>query len=104
MKFSPAFPERFATVQAAQTFMDNFVDSYNHIHRHTGIGLNTPADVHYGLAGEKAPARETTIAQARAQHPERFTTSSPIMPKILHTPDEAWINKPVKENDMILAA
>ena len=80
------------------------MDSYNHIHRHTGIGLNTPADVHYGLAGEKAPARETTIAQARAQHPERFTTSSPIMPKILHTPDEAWINKPVKENDMILAA
>ena len=104
MKFSPAFPERFATVQAAQTFMDVFVDSYNHIHRHTGIGLNTPADVHYGLASAKATARETTIAQARAQHPERFTTGSPIMPKILHTPDEAWINKPVKENDMILAA
>jgi putative transposase len=42
--------------------MDNFVDSYNHIQRHTGIGLNTPADVHHGLAGEKATSRETTIA------------------------------------------
>ena len=104
MKFSPAFPERFATVQAAQTFMDVFVDSYNHIHRHTGIGLNTPADVHYGLASAKATARETIIAQARAQHPERFTTSSPIMPKILHTPDEAWINKPAKETEVTLAA
>jgi hypothetical protein len=48
--------------------------------------------------------REITLAQARAQHPERFTTSSPIMLKIHHTLDEAWINKPVKENEVTLAA
>jgi transposase InsO family protein len=104
MKFSPVFPERFDNLEAAQKFMDVVVDSYNHIHRHTGIGLNTPADVHYGLAGEKSTTREIALAQARAQHPERFTTGSPIMPKILHTPDEAWINKPVKENEVTLAA
>ena len=35
--------------------MDSFADWYNHEHRHTGIGLHTPADVHYGLATDKAP-------------------------------------------------
>ena len=104
MKFSPVFPERFDNPEAAQEFMDAFVDGYSHIHRHAGIGLNTPADVHYGLAGKKSTTREIVLAQARVKHPEQFTTSSPIMPKILHTPDEAWNNKPVKENEVTLAA
>ena len=28
--------------------MDRFTHAYNHEHHHTGIGLHTPADVHYG--------------------------------------------------------
>ena len=66
--------------------MDVFVDGYNRIHRHTGIELNTSADVHDGLAGEKSTTREIAVAQSRARHPERFTSSRPIMPKIVHTP------------------
>jgi len=58
MKFSPAFPERFDNLEAAHEFMDILVDSYNHIHRHTGIGLHTPADVHFGLASEKSTTRK----------------------------------------------
>lgn len=41
--------------------------------RHTGIGLNTPADVHYGLAAGKAVERAETLAKARARNPERFS-------------------------------
>ena len=84
--------------------MDTFVEGYNHTQRHTGIGLNTPADVHYGLATGKAVERSATLAEARARNPERFSTS--VDPKILTTPDTAWINKPAQaqEDEPKLAA
>jgi len=74
-------------------FLDDFVQWYNHQHAHTGIGLNTPADVHYGLATAKATDRAATLAAARAATPERFTSTTP--PKILQLPDAAWINPPL---------
>lgn len=77
--------------------MADFVDGYNHTHRHTGIGLNTPADVHYGLAAGKAIERSATLAAARAQNPERFSTTRD--PKILTLHDTVWINKPVDPED-----
>lgn len=106
LKFAPVFPDRFASIGDGRAFMSAFVDDYNHLHRHTGIGLNTPADVHYGLAAGKAVERSATLAAARAQHPERFSTT--VDPKILDLPDTTWINKPVEklehEHDMKLAA
>ena len=36
-------------------FVDAFFDHYNHQHRHSGIGLHTPADVHHGRAQPSAP-------------------------------------------------
>lgn len=106
LKFAPVFPENFASVGEARTFMATFVEGYNHTHRHTGIGLNTPADVHYGLAAGKALQRSATLAAARAHNPERFATTTD--PKILTLPDTIWINKPAaktdKETDTKLAA
>ena len=61
-------------------------------HRHSGIGLHTPADVHYGLAGDVSADRRSTLARARAHHPERFSSS--LDPKIINLPDVAWINQP----------
>ena len=49
LKYAPVFPDRFGSLQDARLFMDQFTQYYNHEHRHTGIGLHTPADVHYGL-------------------------------------------------------
>ncbi len=94
LKYAPVFPDRFGSVQDAQQFMDQFVDGYNHHHRHTGIGLHTPADVHYGLAARHAE-RETALAAARERHPERFGTTT--SPKIINLPDAAWINQPPQE-------
>ena len=48
LKYGPAFPERFGSIWEARQFMDIFTHWYNHEHRHTGIGLHTPADVHFG--------------------------------------------------------
>ena len=92
LKYAPTFPDRFGSLADAQQYMNAFVDGYNHHHRHTGIGLHTPADVHYGHAATVHAGRQATLAQARAQHPERFTSSQ--NPKIIDLPDAAWINQP----------
>ena len=102
LKFSPVFPERFGSVGEARTFMGEFVDGYNHTHRHTGIGLNTPADVHYGLAAAKAAERAVTLQTARARNPERFSSSTD--PKILALPTASWINNPAERTEKKLAA
>ncbi len=92
LKYAPVFPERFSSLQAARQFMSDFVDYYNHHHRHGGIGLHTPADVHYGLAGETTRQRSQTLENARRRHPARFTTTHD--PKILQLPTATWINQP----------
>lgn len=102
LKFAPIFPERFGSLADAGQFMAEFVDGYNHYHRHTGIGLHTPADVHYGLAAEKAIERAATLAAARERNPERFNSHAD--PKILSIPEAAWINKPAEPDDLELAA
>ncbi len=95
LKYAPVFPERFGSLQHARDFMDQFVHAYNHEHHHTGIGLHTAADVHYGLAAAKATARSQVLTRARAAHPERFSTEAD--PKILALPEAAWINPPPEQ-------
>lgn len=95
LKYGPEFPERFGTLTEAREFMTAFAQWYNHEHRHTGIGLHTPADVHYGLATDKAAARRAVLTEARARHPHRFGSTS--APKILDLPDTVWINQPVQD-------
>jgi len=70
-----------------------FAQWYNHEHRHTGIGLHTPADVHFGLAAAKATDGRTVLAEARARRPHRFGGST-TAPKMLDLPDTVWINRP----------
>jgi transposase InsO family protein len=93
LKYAPVFPHRFASLAHARTFLADFVAWYNEAHRHAGIGLHTPAEVHHGRHHTVRAAREQTLAAARAAHPERFSTHR-VLPKILHLPDHAWINKP----------
>lgn len=93
LKYAPVFPDRFASLADARAFMNNFVTWYNHAHRHSGIGLHTPADVHHGRHHTVRANREDTLAAARTAHPERFGTTRPL-PKILDLPEQVWINKP----------
>ena len=95
LKYGPEFPERFGSLCEARQFMDTFTNWYNHEHRHTGIGLHTPADVHFGLATDKAANRRTVLTLARARHPHRFATTR--APKILDLPDTVWINQPAQD-------
>jgi len=95
LKYGPEFPECFGSLAEARQFMDTFADWYNHEHRHTGIGLHTPADVHFGLAADKAADRGAVLTDARTRHPYRFGTTS--APKILDLPDTVWINRPAED-------
>jgi transposase InsO family protein len=101
MKYLPTFPERFGSLTDARAFMDRFATAYNHQHHHTGIGLHTPADVHYGHARTVAAQRSAALAKARAAHPERFTTDTD--PKILALPADAWINPPAQPTETAVA-
>ncbi|MCT1999516.1 integrase core domain-containing protein, partial [Brachybacterium muris] len=92
------FPDRFGSLRDARAFMDEFRDRYNHEHHHSGLGLHTPAEVHYGLAAAKAADRAHVLNTARAAHPERFSTPDAV-PKILALPDAAWINNPANRDD-----
>ena len=94
MKYAPVFPHRFGTIGDARGFMERFVEGYNHEHHHTGIGLHTPADVHYGHTRTVSAQRSAALTAARQAHPERFATSKD--PKILALPTDAWINQPAE--------
>lgn len=95
LKYAPEFPERFGSLQHARVFMDSFVQYYNHDHHHSGIGLHTPADVHYGLTAATDQIRHQALTAAWAATPERFTTHT--TPKILTLPAAAWINPPTPD-------
>jgi len=96
LKYCPAFPERFGSIADARAFCEQFFSYYNHEHRHSGIGLHTPASVHYGTAKEIRAKRATTLDGAYAANPARFRHRRPTPPKL---PTAAWINKPTIEND-----
>ena len=61
----------------------------------TGIGLHTPAAVHYGHAAATTVARQHTLDTAWAAHPERFAQRPQL--KTLQLPEAAWSNKPLPE-------
>jgi len=64
---------------------------YNVEHHHSGLGLLTPHDVHFGLADQRVAARATVLATAYAAHPERFPRGL-LQP--LARPEAVWINPP----------
>lgn len=94
LKYRPAFPERFASIEQARAFCRSFFTWYNEAHRHSGIGFHTPADVHHGRAEQRHQQRATVLRAAYAAHPERFVRQMPIPPAL---PGPAGINPPVQE-------
>jgi len=91
MKYRPEFPDRFGGYEDALGHCRTFFKWYNDEHYHTGIGLLTPATLHYGEAPRVIEAREQVLKSAYAQHPERFVRGCP-KPQTL--PTAVWINPP----------
>lgn len=77
LKYRPEFPNR----------------SYNTEHRHRGIAMLPPADVHAGRVDAKLAARAEILEAAFAAHPERFVRGLPkpavLPPRSVDQPTEA---------------
>jgi putative transposase len=94
LKYRPDFPDRFDSILHSRTWCRDFFGWYNHEHRHSGIGLLTPATVHYGRAGQVMQQRASVLAAAYEANPERFVRGRPQPPKL---PAAVWINPPQSE-------
>lgn len=93
MKYAPVFPDRFGSLADARAFCEAFFTYYDHDHRHSGIGLHTPASVHHGTAGQIRARRPATLDAAYAANPSRF----PARPQPPRLPTATWINQPSRE-------
>ena len=91
LKYRPSYPDRFGSLLDARQWARAFFDWYNHEHRHSGIGLLTPAIVHRGQATTQVAARQQVLDLAYAAHPERFVRGHPMPPAL---PTVVWINPP----------
>jgi putative transposase len=94
MKYRPDFPQRFGSYEDALGFSRRFFDWYNNEHYHSGIGMLTPASLHFGQAKEILSARKQTLEQAWQKTPERFVHG---IPKPQRLPKAVWINAPNRE-------
>ena len=91
LKYRPDFPGRFDSIEDARRHSQDFFGWYNNEHRHSGLGLHTPADVHYGLAQTIRDKRSGVLDATYTAHPERFVRKPPEPPQI---PETSWINRP----------
>lgn len=91
LKYCPEFPERFGSIEDARSFCRNFFSWYNGEHKHSGIGLLTPEQVHYGMDTEILQQRSHVLEMAYKEHPNRFKGK---IPKPLPVPQSVWINPP----------
>jgi putative transposase len=92
LKYRPEFPDRFTSFEEAHAFCGQFFPWYNGEHYHSGLGLLTPAMVHFGRTGEVLAVRQQALLAAYEAHPERFVRQAP-QPKA--PPTEVWINPPL---------
>lgn len=92
LKYHPGFPSRFGSMEDAQTFCRSFFRWYNAEHRHSGLAMLTPEDVHYGRSETVLAKRRAVLEAAFRDNPERFVHGKPLPPS---APTEVWINPPV---------
>jgi len=91
LKYNPGFPPFFANLEQGRAYCRDFFPWYNEEHRHSGIALLTPADVHRGLVAERTAQRRNILHAAWSAHPERFVHGRPEPPTIQPA---TYINRP----------
>ncbi|WP_370688393.1 transposase [Cryobacterium sp. SO1] len=81
MKYRPNYPGTFDDLQSARDHVANYVPWYNTNHRHSGIALFSPQQVHDGTWRHVHRIRDRALQRYHHKHPERFharpTTPTP---------------------------
>ena len=96
LKYRPEFPDRFGSIEDARAHCKAFFHWYNHEHRHSGIALFTPADVHRGLIEPRLRTRQATLDAAFRAQPNRFKGAPSAARR---PPNAVWINPPETSPD-----
>ncbi len=91
LKYRPGFPRRFDDIGHARRHCQDFFPWYNEEHRHGGIAMLTPGDVHYGNADQVLAVRQAALDAAYCAHPERFPNGPPTVKRL---PAAVYINPP----------
>ena len=91
LKYRPDYPERFGCQPDARSWAAEFFHWYNYEHHHSGIGLLTPADVHFGRGQAVLEQRQQVLQIAYQKNPERFVKGVSIPTQL---PAAVWINPP----------
>jgi putative transposase len=95
LKYCPKFPQRFGCIEDSRAFCQDFFGWYNKEHRHSGIALMTPEQVHYELAEKVYLQRKSVLTAAFEMNPSRFKRKKPVPDT---PPEEVWINPPPTSN------
>ncbi len=73
-KYRPDYPRRpFESIEAARTWVAQFVRWYNQEHLHSALRFVTPDDRHFGRQEAILENRANVYADARDRKPERWT-------------------------------
>lgn len=91
LKYRPDYPQRFGCQADARSWAGEFFRWYNYEHHHSGIGLLTPADVHFGRAQAVLDQRQQVLQAAYFKNPERFVKGVSVPAPL---PTTVWINPP----------
>jgi putative transposase len=95
MKYRPNYPGTFATIEQARAYVEWYVPWYNQNHKHSGVALFSPNEVHDGTWHHAWNRRDATQQAYYDKHPERFRRPP-------HTPapaDIVGINLPKPTDD-----
>jgi transposase InsO family protein len=74
LKYRPAYPRgAFASIEAARSWIEDFVAWYNTEHLHSAINFVTPDDRHTGRDEAALAKRKRVYEAARKRNPERWS-------------------------------
>ena len=90
-KYRPNYPRKpFESVEQARVWTQQFVQWYNHQHKHSGLKFVTPAQRHDGKAEAILRRREQVYEAAKQRCPERWSGAT----RNWKLKDEVWLNPP----------
>jgi putative transposase len=96
MKYRPNYPGIFDSLQTARDHLADYVPWYNTTHRHSGIALFSPQQVHDGSWQHAHRIRDRALQHYHQKHPERFrarpTTPAPAGTVGINIPDTTVTN------------
>ena len=101
LKYRPWYPQKpFASLSDARTWVGDFVEWYNHEHRHSSLAYVTPNDRHTGRDKEILARRRFVYQRAKMKNPERWSGHI----REWSAPSEVTLNKKRTSNTEKIAA